>query len=163
MNKKNKLAPAAQKLPTFLSRGIHFLSQNIFISMLILPVPVYHEHGIERGGGNSKCRVSKLFLHAIIVLTSLTDGAAPWSRRRERKCRELEEKRPIYRWPGWECIGRSTRTLLPCPVGFGPLTVTGLIAAKSWNLDHSSTTEAGERVRETDKKCGITAHAYRKC
>lgn len=47
------------------------------------------------------------------------------------KSRELEEKRPIYRWPGWECIGRSTRTLLPCPVGLRPLTETGLIAAKS--------------------------------
>lgn len=76
------------------------------------------------------------------------------------KCREMEEKRPIYRWPGWECFGRSTRTLLPCPVGLRPLTVTGLITAKNWNLDHSSTTEAGERAREADNKCVLRAYAY---
>lgn len=95
--------------------------------------------------------------HAIIVLTPLTDGAAPRLRRRE-----MEKKRPIHRWPGWECIGSSTRTLLPCPVGLRPLAVTGLIAAKNRNLDQCSTTEAGERARETTNKCGIKAHANMK-
>lgn len=78
------------------------------------------------------------------------------------KSRELGEKRPIYRWPGWECIGRRTRTLLSCPEGLGPLTVTGLMAAKSQNLDHSNTTEAGGSARETDNKRGTKAHAWRK-
>lgn len=72
-------------------------------------------------------RVSKFFFHADISdrrSSTLVEGKA-------EKRRELEEKRPIYRWPGWECIGKSTRTLLPCPVGLRLLTVTGLIAAKS--------------------------------
>lgn len=56
-----------------------------------------------------------------------------------------KERWPVYRWPGWECIGTSVRTFLPCPVGLGPLTAIGPIAAKSRSEDHSGTTEAGER------------------
>lgn len=48
---------------------------------------------------------------------------------------------PVYRWPGWEWIGTSARTFLPCPVGLRPLTGIGLTAAKSPSMDHSTTTE----------------------
>lgn len=64
------------------------------------------------------------------------------------------ERWPVYRWPGWECAGRSTRTFLPCPVGIRPLAVTVLIAAKSGSRDQSGTTEAGEREQESHDKGG---------
>lgn len=79
--------------------------------------------------------------------------------RRGKKTNPGNERWPVHRWPGWECIGRSSRTFLPCPVGLRPLTVIGPITAKIRSMDHSSTTQAGERARETHNKCGITAHA----
>lgn len=161
--KKNPVANDKINWPSSLSWGVHFWSQRVFNSMSEIPRPCLPW---IRRRDNAEWKNRSVFQN--YTCTPLcwrreTDGAVPRFEEKGGRRGEVEEKRPIHRWPGWECIGRSTRTLLPCPVGLGLLAVTGLIAAKSWNLDHSSTTEAGERARETDNKCGITAHAHRKC
>lgn len=101
----SKISPHLSIIPGISSQRRGIFNFVVKHSLTSLPLHTSSRHVAGKRDAE-KQQVSEITL---AFQASLTDGTGTGTVEKGEgvgvERRELEEKRPVYRWPGWECIG----------------------------------------------------------